>query len=100
MEIVEATDFIGFPFIDYNCYVKRNWTLAISNCVTRIMDEFFGKDVAVSLAESRMKYGTHISGYAVANNHEYIAESFTAWWYGETSILDPNLVKMFEKVLK
>lgn len=66
----------------------------------KIADEFFGKDGSLSMSESRLKYGINISGYAVADNHEYIAESFAAWWYGETSILDPNIIRMFEKVLK
>ena len=55
---------------------------------------------AEAISESRMKYGVNISGYAVANNQEYIAESFAAWWYGETNILDPNMIRMFERVLK
>jgi len=52
------------------------------------------------LSASLAKYGKNISGYAVATTNEYIAESFTAWWYGETSILDPELVKIFEGAQK
>lgn len=52
------------------------------------------------LTKSREKYGGKISGYAVASNNEYIAESFTAWWYGETEKIDPELVRVFEEAKK
>lgn len=66
-------------------------------------EEFFGvKKIQMSekLSESRRKYGKNISAYAIADNQEYIAESFTAWWYGETAILDPVIVRMFEGTMK
>lgn len=49
---------------------------------------------------SMQKYGSKISGYAVESTSEYVAESFAAYWKGETSILDPELLKMFEKYKK
>lgn len=49
---------------------------------------------------SMQKYGSKISGYAVESTSEYVAESFAAYWKGETSILDPELLKMFEKYRK
>ena len=52
------------------------------------------------LAESKAKFAKNISGYATATQQEYIAESFAAWWYGETDILDPELVKVFERAKK
>ena len=52
------------------------------------------------LSESMLKYGKGISGYSVSTVQEYIAESFTAWWYGETSIVDPELIKVFEEAKK
>ena len=68
-------------------------------------DKIFGTEgvfegSAKYLAESRTKYGINISGYAVSNNREYIAESFCAWWYGETDILDPAIVRVFETTMK
>lgn len=48
---------------------------------------------------SRTQFGGGISGYAVSSNPEYIAESFTAWWYGETDRLDPDLVRVFEEAM-
>ena len=51
-----------------------------------------GFDISASMA----KYSGNISGYAVSTNAEYIAESFTAFWYGKTDILDPDLVKIFQ----
>lgn len=51
------------------------------------------------LSQSRTTYGSHISGYAIADGNEYIAESFTAWWYGERDKVDPVLSGVFEKVM-
>lgn len=51
-----------------------------------------GFDISASMA----KYAGNISGYAVSSNAEYIAESFSAFWYGKTDILDPELVKIFQ----
>jgi SPP1 gp7 family putative phage head morphogenesis protein len=51
------------------------------------------------LSQSRTTYGSHISGYAIADGNEYIAESFTAWWYGERDKVDPILSGVFEKVM-
>ena len=51
-----------------------------------------GFDISASMA----KYAGNISGYAVSTNAEYIAESFSAFWYGKTDILDPDLVKIFQ----
>lgn len=51
-----------------------------------------GFDISASMA----KYAGNISGYAVSTNAEYIAESFTAFWYGKTDVIDPDLVKIFQ----
>lgn len=51
------------------------------------------------LSQSRTTYGSHISGYAIEDGNEYIAESFTAWWYGEREKVDPVLSGVFEKVM-
>ena len=71
----------------------------------KIYDTVFGttgvfEGALKAISESRMKYGVNISGYAISNNHEYIAESFCAWWYGETDILDPAIIKVFETAMK
>ena len=52
------------------------------------------------LAESRRMFGGGISGYAVTDNQEYIAESFTAWWFGEGDKCDPRIVSVFEGLIK
>lgn len=49
-----------------------------------------------SITESKSTFGEGISGYAVSSNNEYVAESFAAYWYGMTDILDPELVSIFE----
>ena len=49
---------------------------------------------------SMEKYAEGISAYATSDSHEYIAESFAAFWKGETGILDPELVKIFEGMKK
>lgn len=62
----------------------------------------FGNDVFVKdrLHDSMIQYGSNISGYAVSNNREYIAESFSAWWYGEGEKCDPKIVEIFERTAK
>lgn len=66
------------------------------------MIEAFGGSVKYNdaLSESRHAYGGNISGYAVADNHEYIAESFTAWWFGEGDKIDPAIKAVFEGAIK
>lgn len=51
---------------------------------------------SIDTRKSMEKYAGNISGYAATNTAEYVAESFTAWWYGYTDIVDPELVKIFE----
>lgn len=67
-----------------------------------ITSAFGGTNITGSqlLAESRAKYGGGISGYAISNNQEYVAESFTAWWYGEGEKCDPAIVGVFERMMK
>lgn len=54
----------------------------------------------IDFVESMSKYGGNISGYAISNTHEYIAESFAAYYCGEADKLDPEIVKMFEGAKK
>ena len=49
---------------------------------------------------SMQKYGSQISGYAVENTMEYVAESFAAYWQGESDILDPDLLEIFRRYRK
>ena len=53
------------------------------------------KETGFDVSSSMVKYATDISGYATTSNMEYVAESFTAYWYGKTDILDPDLVNIF-----
>ena len=54
------------------------------------------KENSFDISASMAKYAGNISAYALSTNAEYIAESFTAFWYGKTDILDPDLVKIFQ----
>ena len=66
-------------------------------------DRLFTKAVKESgfdIASSFSKYAENVSAYATSNRQEYVAESFTAYWFGETSELDPELVKIFERLKK
>jgi len=67
-----------------------------------LIQAFGGSNVRYGdlLAESRAKYGGQISGYAISDNQEYIAESFTAWWFGEGEKCDPVIVDVFERLVK
>lgn len=58
------------------------------------------KESGFDVSASKDKYATGISGYATASNHEYVAESFTAYMLGERDNLDPALVAIFEKARK
>jgi hypothetical protein len=63
-------------------------------------DTLFGLQKTQStfnMKESMEKYASGISAYATSDAREYVAESFAAYWKGETAILDPNLVKIFEQ---
>lgn len=44
------------------------------------------------------KYAKHISGYANHSFGEYVAESFNAYCRGEQKILQPGLIKIFDKL--
>ena len=81
----------------------------IHECGHMLDDKLFRKtmkDIGSPLAmrggltDSMTEYGKGISGYSVSTVDEYIAESFTAWWYGETSVVDPELIKVFEEAKK
>ena len=66
-------------------------------------DRLFTKAVKESgfdIASSFSKYAENVSAYATSNRQEYVAESFTAYWFGETSELDPEVVKIFERLKK
>ena len=66
-------------------------------------DELFRKSFrenGFDLSESFERFSGNISAYATSNTQEYVAESFAAYWKGETDILDPNLVKIFEGAKK
>ena len=58
------------------------------------------KERGFDLSASFEKYSGGISGYATAAQQEYIAESFAAYWKGETDILDPDLVDIFKGLRK
>ena len=62
-------------------------------------DKAFHKVKGFDRAASREKYAGGISAYATASTQEYIAESFTAFYIGETEILDPALVRIFEEAM-
>ena len=58
------------------------------------------KEKGFDLSASFEKYSGGISCYATATQQEYIAESFAAYWKGETDILDPDLVDIFKGLRK
>ena len=58
------------------------------------------KEKSFDLSASFEKYSGGISGYATATQQEYIAESFAAYWKGETNILDPDLIDIFKGLRK
>jgi len=49
------------------------------------------------LTGSMQQYGGQISGYAVSDTREYVAESFCSYMLGRRETLDPSLVSVFEE---
>ena len=75
----------------------------VHECGHYLDDTLFSKhykEFGIDLDASYEKYSSTISGYATANKHEYIAESFTAYWVGERERVDPDLVGLFERLRK
>ena len=93
--VAQSYDFVEGTFV-HECGHMLDDRLFSS----KIRDAFGGFGYAERLAESRHRYGVGISGYAVADNHEYIAESFTAWWYGEGDKIDPVIRSIFEGLMR
>ena len=61
-------------------------------------DKIFGKmfkEKGFDVADSMKNFGKTISGYAVTNRQEYIAESFASYWYGFD--IDPELAQIFKE---
>ena len=58
------------------------------------------KETGFDLSNSFQKYSQRVSGYATSSHEEYVAESFLAYWKGETETLDPELVSIFEGARK
>jgi hypothetical protein len=57
-------------------------------------------EAGFDLRSSYEQFSVNVSAYATENNREYVAESFLAYWNGETDRLDPKLVEIFEGVRK
>lgn len=47
---------------------------------------------------SKERYSGNISGYSVTDKHEYIAESFVAYYYGYSDLIDPALAEIFKNI--
>ena len=69
---------------------------ALDDQVFRKLFKSSGFDVRKSADE----FAAKVSGYATMSNQEYVAESFTAYMFGEVDRLDPALVRIFEEARK
>lgn len=63
-------------------------------------DRLFRKAEGFDRKASFERYGKGISAYASSDVKEYMAESFTAYYVGETENLDPDLVAIFDGMRK
>lgn len=63
-------------------------------------DRVFRKDKSFDRKASFEKYSSGISAYATTDAKEYVAESFTLFYAGDTESLDPELVGLFERSMK
>ena len=61
---------------------------------------FKNKDMVEIVKKGMEKYSIKISGYATKTVGEYIAESFSAFRNGHADIIDPELKKIFEGLVK
>ena len=52
----------------------------------------------IAKGEDWKEYASTLSGYANASFGEYVAESFTAYFNGETDKLQPEMVKIFDSL--
>ena len=97
--VSQSHDFVEGAFVHESGHMLED------KVFRKVYDDYFGtkgqfEGVRNFLSASREKYAGGISAYAVTSTREYIAESFTAWWYGEKDILDPALVRVFEGAMK
>ena len=97
--VSQSHDFVEGAFVHESGHMLED------KVFRNVYDDYFGtkgqfEGVRNFLSASREKYAGSISAYAVTSTREYIAESFTAWWYGEKDILDPALVRVFEGAMK
>jgi SPP1 gp7 family putative phage head morphogenesis protein len=86
-----------------NVYMADAYGTTIHEMGHYLDDSLFHKMFSESgfdLHESFSMYSGGISGYATSSKQEYIAESFAAYWKGETDIIDPDLLKIFEGAKK
>ncbi len=49
----------------------------------------------IDLEKSMKNYASGVSGYATTSVDDYVAESFTSYWYNE-NVIDSELRKVFE----
>lgn len=70
----------------------------VHECGHMLDDRLFRREKDFDRRASFEKYGRGISAYASSDVKEYIAESFTAYYVGETTNLDPELVAIFDRM--
>ena len=97
--VAQSHDFVEGTFVHESGHMLEHKVFA------KAYDDFFGtkgqfEGARKYLLASQSKYAGNISAYSVMSVREYVAESFAAWWYGETSILDPKLVEVFEGTMR
>ena len=63
-------------------------------------DRIFRKAAGFDRTASFEQFASHISAYATTDSREYMAESFCAFYAGETEHLDPALVELFKGAMK
>ena len=95
--VSQSVDFVEGNFVHECGHMLDDHGLAKKLREAFKVDGFYYQEV---LAKSRDQYGGGISAYATSDNAEYIAESFCAWWYGETDIIDPIIKETLDGMAK
>ena len=96
LEIAKAYEFAGRSLVDNS--IEGMITHEIGHHLSYMPE--INKALSAVQNTDWEEYARHLSGYANHSFGEYIAESWTAYYNGETNLVQPELVKIFEGLKK
>ena len=96
LEIAKAYEFAGRSLVDNS--IEGMITHEIGHHLSYMPE--INKALSAVQNTDWEEYARHLSGYANHSFGEYVAESWTAYYNGETNLVQPELVKIFEGLKK